>query len=168
VRRLSLPVLVAAILLVAVVPADAKRVGIGVRGVAFCTSKPVNVRLTNGTVVRRRHVIPGRTVKTVVKGTKDLLLAVRIKASWPTVQRGQTLRITADGPEQEQWTWRVRIHNARPLRDPTNYQACIKLKTRTGKFHRRMQAAKGGWTFTARVTQGSLVRSTGHVTIRSR
>src|SRR5690349_12886848 len=96
-------------LLVAGVPADPKRGGTGARGVAFCTSQPVNVRLTNGTVVLRRHVIPGRTVKTVVKGTKDLLLAVRIKASWPTVQKGQTLRITADGPNQEQWTWRVRI-----------------------------------------------------------
>ena len=167
-RRLSLPVLVTAILLVAVVPADAKRVGISVRGVAYCTSKPVNVRLTSGAIVRRKHVVPGRTIKTVVKNTKDLLLAVRIKAAWSTVQRGQTLRIQADGPKQEQWVWRVRIHNARPLADPTNYQACIKLKTRTGKFLRRMQAAKGDWTFTVRITQGSLVKSTGHAAIRSR
>jgi hypothetical protein len=168
VRRLSLPVLATAILLVAVVPADARRVRMTVRGVAFCASKPVNVRLTNGAIVRRKHVAPGRTVETVVKGSKDLLLYVRIKASWPTVQRGQTLRITADGPRQERWMWRIRIHNARPLADPTNYAACIRLKTRSGNFLHRMQAAKGSWTFTARITKGSLVKSAGHVTIRSR
>jgi hypothetical protein len=168
VRRLLLPVLATAILLVAVVPADARRVGISARGVAFCASKPVNVRLTNGAVVRRKHVVPGRTVRTVVKGSKDLLLYLRIRASWPTVQRGQTLRITADGPQHEQWMWRLRIHNARPLADPTDYRACIRLRTRSGNFLRRMQAAKGSWTFTARVTKGSLVKSAGHVTIRSR
>ena len=163
-----MPVLVAAILLVAVAPADAKRVGMSVRGVAFCVSKPVNVRLTNGAIVRRKHVVPGRTVQTVVKRSKDLLLYLRIKASWPTVQRGQTLRIQADGPKQEQWVWRIRIHNARPLADPTNYQACLRLKTRSGNFLHRMQAAKGSWTFTARITKGSLAKSSGHVTIRSR
>jgi len=163
-----MPLLAVAILLVAVVPADAKRVGMSMRGVAFCASKPVNVKLTNGQVVRRKHVVPGRTVQTVVKASKDLLLYLRMKASWPTVQRGQTLRIQADGPNHEQWIWRLRIHNARPLADPTNYQACLRLKTRAGNFLHRMQAAKGGWTFTARVTKGSLVKSAGHVTIRSR
>ena len=63
-RRLLLPVLAAAILLVAVVPADAKRVGMSVRGVAFCASKPVNVRLTNGAIVRaqarRARAAPSR------------------------------------------------------------------------------------------------------------
>jgi hypothetical protein len=168
VRRLALPVLATAILLVAVATADAKRVGMSVRGVAFCASKPVNVRLTNGQIVQRKHVIAGRSVESVVKASKDLLLYLKIKASWPTVQRGQTLRITADGPQQEQWVWRIHIHNARPLADPTNYQACIRLKTRSGNFLKRMQAAKGSWTFTARITKGSLAKSSGHVTIRSR
>ena len=54
VRRLVL--LALTILLVAVVPADAKRVGLGVKGVAFCTTKTVNVRLTDGSIVARRHV----------------------------------------------------------------------------------------------------------------
>ena len=112
--------------------------------------------------------MPGRTVQTVVKASKDLLLYVRIKASWPTVQRGQTLRIQADGPKQEQWMWRFRIHNpaAAPTR-PTTRPAC-RLKTRSGNFLHRMQAAKGSWTFTARITKGSLAKSSGHVTIRSR
>jgi hypothetical protein len=166
VRRLVL--LALTLLLVAVVPADAKRVGLGVKGVAFCTTKPVNVRLTDGSIVVRRHVLPGRTIRTVVKGTKDFLLFVRIKASWSTVQKGQTIRVTADGPDGEQWQWRFKTRNPKPLRDPTSYQACLKLKTRTGKFLRRMQARPGSWRFTARITDGSLVTSTGNVTVRSR
>jgi len=166
VRRLVL--LVLTLLLVAVVPADAKRVGLGVKGVAFCTTKVVNVRLADGRIVARRHVVPGRTVKTVVKGTKDFLLYVRIKASWSTVQKGQTLRVLADGPDGEQWQWHFKTRDTRPLRDPTNYQACLKLKTRTGKFLRRMQARPGSWRFTARITDGSLVTSTGNVAVRSR
>lgn len=165
-RRLAL--LVISLLLVSAVPAEAKRVGIRARGVAFCTSKTVNVRLTNGTIVARKHVVPGREIKTVVKATQDLLLYVRINASWSTVQKGQTLRIQADGPDGEQWQWRFRTHNAKPLADPTPYQACLKLKTRTGKFLRRMQARHGSWKFTARITDGSLVRSTGNVRIRSK
>ena len=165
-RRLIL--LVTCLLLVVVVPADAKRVGLGVKGVSFCATKVVNVRLTDGTVVARRHVVPGRTVRTVVKGTKDFLLFVRIKASWSTVQKGQAIRVIADGPDGEQWRWRFNTHNGKALRDPTNYQACLNLKTRTGKFLRRMQARPGSWRFTARITSGSLVGSTGNVTVRSR
>ncbi len=160
--------LVLAILLVAVVPADAKRVGLGVKGVAFCSSKTVNVRLTDGTIVARRHVVPGRQIKTVVRATKDLLLFVRIKASWATVQKGQVIRVLADGPDGEQWRWQFNTRNGKALRDPTNYQACLKLKTRTGKFLRRMQDRPGPWRFTARITTGSLVGSTGNVGIRSK
>src|SRR5258706_10977266 len=105
VRRLFL--LVPLILLVAVVPADAKRVGMRVRAVAFCASKVVNVRLTNGTIGARRHAVPGREIQTVVKESKDLLIYVRIKASWSTVQRGQVIRVRADGPDGEQWEWRA-------------------------------------------------------------
>jgi hypothetical protein len=166
VRRLIL--LATCLLLVVVVPADAKRVGLGVKGVAFCSTKIVNVRLTNGSIVARRHVVPGRRIRTVVKGTKDFLLFVRVKASWSTVQKGQTIRVLADGPDGEQWQWHFQTRNAKPLRDPTNYQACLKLKTRTGKFLRRMQASPGSWRFTVRITDGSLVSSTGNVTVRSR
>ena len=165
-RRLAL--LVLTLLLVVVVPADAKRVGMRVKGVAFCSSKTVNVRLTDGSIVARRHVVPGREIKTVVKGTKDLLLFVRINAGWSTVQKGQTIRVTADGPDDEQWQWRFKTRTAKPLSDPTPFQACLKLKTRTGKFLRRVQARPGSWRFTARITDGSLVRSTGNVTIRSK
>jgi hypothetical protein len=166
VRRLVL--LTLTLLLVAVVPADAKRVGMSVRAVAFCTTKTVNVRLTNGTIVARRHVVPGRTIQSVVKGSKDLLLFVKIKASWSTVQRGQTIRVLADGPDGEQWQWKFQTRNKKPLSDPTNYQACLKLKTHTGKFLRRMQERPGPWRFTTRITAGSLVRSTSSVTVRSR
>ena len=62
----------------------------------------------------------------------------------------------------------LRTRNTAPLGDPTNYQACLKLKTRTGKFLRRMQDRKGSWRFTTRITDGSLVTSTGNVTVRSR
>lgn len=165
-RRLGL--LAIFVLLVAAVPADAKRVGMRVRAVAFCSTKTVNVRLTDGSIVARRHVVPGRAIRTVVKGTKDLLLYVRIKASWSTVQLGQTIRVQADGPDGEQWQWRYSTRNTTPLGDPTNYQACLKLKTRTGKFLRRMQDRKGSWRFTTRITDGSLVTSTGNVTVRSR
>ena len=54
-----------------------------------------------------------------------------------------------------------KTRNTKPLRDPTNYQACLKLKTRTGKFLRRMQARPGSWRFTARITGGSLVSLDG-------
>jgi hypothetical protein len=166
VRRLVL--LALALVLLAAVPADAKRVGMNVRGVAFCATKVVNVRLTDGSIVTRRHVVPGRQIKTVVKATKDLLLSVRLNASWSTVQRGQTIRVIADGPGGEQWQWKFQTRDKTPLRDPTNYQACLKLKTKSGKFLKRMQQAPGQWTFTARVTAGSLVSTTGNVTIRSR
>ena len=165
-RRLF--ILVPLILLVAVVPADAKRVGMRVRAVAFCASKVVNVRLTNGTIVARRHAVPGREIQTVVKESKDLLIYVRIKASWSTVQRGQVIRVRADGPDGEQWEWRFKTRNKKPLRDPTNYQACLRLNTRTGKFVRRMQARPGSWRFTTRITSGSLVSTRGIVTVRSR
>jgi hypothetical protein len=166
VRRLVL--LSLTLLLVAVVPADAKRVGMSVRAVAFCTTKTVNVRLTDGSIVARRHVVPGRTIQSVVKESKDLLLFVKIKASWTTVQRGQTIRVLADGPDGEQWMWKFQTRNKKPLSDPTNYQACLKLKTRTGKFLRRMQDRPGSWRFTTRVTAGSLVTSTSNVSVRSK
>jgi hypothetical protein len=160
--------LVLTLLLVAVVPADAKHVALGVKGVAFCSTKPVNVRLTDGSIVARRHVVPGRRVRTIVKASKDLLLFVRVKASWSTVQRGQTIRVLADGPGGEQWQWRFSTRNKKPLRDPTAYQACLRLNTRTGKFVRHMKNSPGTWRFTVRIVAGSLVSSTGGVTIQSR
>jgi hypothetical protein len=160
--------LVLTLLLVAVVPADAKRVAMRVRAVASCSSKTVNVRLTDGSIVARRHVVPGREIRTVGKGTKDLLLYVRIKASWPTVQRGQTIRVVADGPDGEQWQWKFQTRNKKPLRDPTNYQACLVLQTRTGKFLRHMQRSPGSWRFSTRITAGSLVSSRASVPVRSR
>jgi hypothetical protein len=166
VRRLLL--LTLTLLLAAAVPADAKRVGMRVRAVAFCASKTVNVRLTDGSIVARRHVVPGREIQTVVKATKDLLLYVKIAASWSTVQRGQTIRVLADGPDGERWEWRFQTRNKKALRDPTNYQACLKLKTRSGKFLSRMQARPGSWRFSTRITAGSLVTTRGSITVRSR
>jgi hypothetical protein len=103
-----------------------------------------------------------------VAGSRDLLLYVKLKASWSTVQRGQTIRVIADGPGGEQWMWKFQTRNKKPLADPTNYQACLALNTRTGKFVRHMKNSHGSWRFTTRITAGSLVRSTGTVTVRSR
>ncbi len=113
--------------------------------------------------------MPGRTIQSVVKESKDLLLFVKIKASWSTVQRGQTIRVLADGPDGEQWVWKFQTRNKKPLRDPTNYQACLKLKTRTGKFLRRMQERQG-LVALHDAHHGRLARadSTSNVTVRSR
>ncbi len=165
-RRL-VPIAAAAALLMLVPVAEARRVGIAVKGVAFCTERSVRVQLSDGSIVTRTHVTPGREIKTVTPETKDLLLHVRINASWPTVQRGagQRLRIRADGPGGEQWEWRFRLRNAKPLADDTPYQVCLKLKTRSGRLVTKMKALPGEWRLSARITGGSLVTSQGGVTI---
>jgi hypothetical protein len=162
---------IVAVVLFAVVPvAEARRVGIAVKGVAFCAERTVRVQLTNGSIATRTHADPGRQIRSVAPATQDLVVHVRINASWPTVQRGagQRLRVRADGPGGERWEWRFRLRNPLPLDDRTPYEACLKIKTRSGRFVTKMKANPGPWRLSARITGGSLVTSQGAVTIDAR
>ncbi len=161
--------LAAALALGAAVPASAATVRVSVKAVASCTPKRVNVRFADGSVHRVTHVVPGRRIQVVQASTKNLFVLVRVHASWARVTggAGHRLRLTADGPASEQWTWRFRLHAANPLADPTDYVVCLHPLVGTRSFVTRMQQAHGSWVFTAALTTGRYAPSKGATTVTS-
>jgi hypothetical protein len=158
------------LLAAAVGSADARSVGMRAWGVASCTPKRVNVKLDNGTVAAVTHATPGRKITTVSAGTRRLFIVVRLNASWATVQKtpGQTITVTATGPNGQAWTFAFKTRSARPLADPTRYLACLQPRVSTGTFVQRLRADKGPWSFAVAVTKGSLSSSGRTFTLTAR
>jgi hypothetical protein len=162
--------LAAGLSIAAAAPASAGTVRISVKAVSSCTPKRVNVTFQDGTVHRVTHVTPGPRLTAVTGKTKDLYIVARIHASWSKVTggAGHMLRLTADGPATEQWTWRFRLRSAHPLADPTNYVVCLHPLTASGSFVKRMHQAHGAWRFTTTLTTGRYTGSHGATTVQSR